>query len=555
VALASQQQQDFSAGIYRGRKAPENAVYDCVNGLINDEGLIYRRGGTTYRSEEDADETLLRLHAIFMRAPGEPRVLASSDVALYVLNDSDEPVVIGQPTRSRPASVGDFAVFAVSAYLIQLYGGNQLEVSYSTGTVDVTEGSAAVTGAGTAFASNLDSGSILRVAGDFAVVRSVDSDTELTLASPWTGATAVGTAYDLNATFSFGITALAGETGRPYLASAGAGTSRLLLCVGNRIYFTPPGDPIGFAADQYHEVPANVTIVGAEGMGDSVLIFTTRGVWRISNLSLDPVDAYGNIQHTVEQVNTDVTLWDDYGIAGYGTGIVVPAIDDVFLMGGDGLAPLTGRIRPLYRGHVRAGYQPGMASVHRGHYFLPIMDGTTLVDTLVCRLDRDAAWTRFAGGAAGPAYATLIEETAREPKLLGLKGERVTDLTRCFATTTATDADGTTSDLVIETRDFPLGANQPGFAQKVRARYELDGAATVTPAFSSDQDAGVFTELTGLGEQDGGDGWAESDGSKYQWAIVGKKRERIRFRLTIAGACTSFVMRSIELLTRPSGKQ
>jgi hypothetical protein len=85
--------------------------------------------------------------------------------------------------------------------------------------------------------------------------------------------------------------------------------------------------------------------------------------------------------------------------------------------------------------------------------------------------------------------------------------------------------------------------------------FSWGGPATVTPAYSSDQDAGVWASLTERGEQAGGDGWTDSDGSKFQWALVGKRRERLRFRLTVAGATASFVLRSIEMLMRPSGKQ
>jgi hypothetical protein len=244
--------------------------------------------------------------------------------------------------------------------------------------------------------------------------------------------------------------------------------------------------------------------------------------------------------------------------------LILAAVDDVYLFSlGAAPQPITGGranqwddgIRSTYRAYVKAGYQPGTAAVHRGTLFLPILNGTTLVDVLECQLDLGFAWGRWAGHAAGIAYQQRIGAATRTPKLLSIKGARITNLTGTFDPTTSTDADGSTSDLVITTRDYPTGANQPGFAHKLRARYELDGAATVTPAFSSDQDAGVFTELTSRGEQGGEDGWTESDGSKFNWALVGKKRERIRFRFTVAGACTSFVLRSIELLTRPSGKQ
>jgi hypothetical protein len=564
VALTNINQDDFGGGIYRGRKAPPTALYDCVNGLINDEGLPFRRGGSAYHSASDAPADLRRMIVAYLQAVHANRVLVSTSSGRYVLNGSLAPVASdSRLISSRHASSGNYIAFVNGAAEVVLYAGSLKSTQYATGTVTVTNGSAAVTGSGTSWLANADAGMILFSGVNTpAVVKSIDSDTALTLADPWAGTGAAGAAYSLE--ISVNISMFGTGATRSFVASAGSGSPRLLWCIGNRVYFTDRGDPTTFTAENYHELPSNALIVGAEGRGDSALIFTTAGAWAIGNLSFDPIDASGNIQHTVQQVNKDVTLWDDYGIAGYAGGLVVPAIDDVFLMGADGLAPVTEAVRPLYRDYVKAGYQTGQGAVHRGHYFLPILNGTTLVDTLICRLDRGAAWTRFAGHAAGAAYGTLIEESARQPKLLGLKGARVTDLTGCFtpAAGNALDADGTTSDMVIITRDYPLGANQPGFAQKLRSRHELvdDGsggtaAPTVTPAVSSDQDGGTFTTLTERGEQGGATGWGVSDGSVYQWALVGKKRERIRFRLTIAGACASFVLRSIELLMRPSGKQ
>lgn len=751
ASLASTLTDDFSGGIYVGRKAPDDATYDLVNGLVNDEGLIYRRGGSEYRSTSDAASDLYRLHVLYMRAPAANRILArrTGSTSLIVLDGSNAPVVMpGDTDWSRPASVGDYAIFAVGPGQVLFYAGSQKAAAYSTGTLTATSGSTAVTGSGTSWSANVDPGMILNIGGtDFGVVKSVGSNTAITLTEPWGHSTAAASAYNLVRTQVVNLSLAYGgsTTNRTFVAAAGSGTPRLLFCFGNRVYFTPRGDPFTFDAADYHELPANVNIVGAEGIGDAVRIFTTAGEWRISNLSLDPIDAYGNIQHVVEQASKDLILWDDYGIAGFAGALVIPAVDDVFISGNDGsFEPVTGRVRPLYRDYVKAGYQPGQATVFRGHYFLPILNSTTLVDVLISRLDRGSAWTRFAGGAAGAAYATLIEETSRSPKLLGIKGARVTDLTGCFEPTesNATDADDSTSDFVLETRDYPTGQNQPGLAHKLRVRYEMEGVEStttdtfersdetplaspydnwitggkpnlasgsavdsggfvssttrpetlgpnctveatldaqaindgatyyflgarltahsnsangyqlrlepgtgsgfkatirstnaqttiktstttnyldisglrlvcagnvltgylkvsgdwtevvsttdgtytaagfvgfglstffgspvgfetftwtegpsVTPAFSSDADDDVYAELTSRGGQNGTAGWGDSDGSEYSWADVDKRRERIRFRLTVAGATASFVLRGLELLTRPSGRQ
>jgi hypothetical protein len=66
---------------------------------------------------------------------------------------------------------------------------------YSTGTVSVTNGSAVVTGSGTAWEVALVTGGSFSYAGMSIPIVSVDSDTSLTLAYPWPGATAAGAAY------------------------------------------------------------------------------------------------------------------------------------------------------------------------------------------------------------------------------------------------------------------------------------------------------------------------------------------------------------------------
>ena len=313
-------------------------------------------------------------------------------------------------------------------------------------------------------------------------------------------------------------------------------------------------------------LPAASLIIGADSIGDTLVLFTTAGVWTVSNASLDPVDDFGNIEWSQQQISKDAVLWGDPGIAGWNGALIVPAVDDVFLFTLDGVArPLSQSIRPLYRSYVKAGYQPGTATVHRGHYWLPIVNGTALVDTLVCRLDAGFAWTRWSGHAAGGAYAQRVGSTTRSPKLLGIDGQRVTDLTGTLvpSSSNAQDADGANFDFTITTRDYETSqGSQPGFVQRARAVYELTddsngatAAPTVAIAFSSDQDAGAWTNLSDKGQQGGGAGWGTSAGDKYQWANVGRRRQRIRFRLTFSGASASAILRSFKTLTRPQGRQ
>ncbi|WP_245520681.1 MULTISPECIES: hypothetical protein [unclassified Mesorhizobium] len=69
--------------------------------------------------------------------------------------------------------------------------------TYKTGTVSVTNGSAVVTGSGTAWSVALVAGGMFSSAGIAVPIASVGSDTSITLDYPWPGTTASGAAYSI----------------------------------------------------------------------------------------------------------------------------------------------------------------------------------------------------------------------------------------------------------------------------------------------------------------------------------------------------------------------
>ncbi len=79
---------------------------------------------------------------------------------------------------------------------------------YNTGTVNVTNGSAIVTGVGTEWLANVTGGTdylvVLGVAGEdiHRLIQTVDSDTQLTLAAPFGGATDTGRTYAIFVDFT-----------------------------------------------------------------------------------------------------------------------------------------------------------------------------------------------------------------------------------------------------------------------------------------------------------------------------------------------------------------
>jgi hypothetical protein len=557
---------DFSRGIVRsveGQRIPKGGVYDCVNGLLDDDLGIYRRGGGAYKSDSAIGAAITEIWDGHLAAG--PRTWFAGNSLTYILDPSDDesPLNIsgtGASGAGRPVEVDGVLFFVtdppsgtgVGAYAGSLKTGT---FSYSTGTVTVTDGSKTVTGAGTAWSANADKGILFNTAGRYAVVESVDSDTQLTLRDPWRGSTAAGAAYELAAQFGPSIltTIIPNDTPQ-YLGSAGG---RLLVGALNRVWFSETSEPLYFPLrdENFHGLAEGTRVVGIEGLGDVALVFTTGGVWRLTNMAYDLTDAYGNPQQALEQISKDVILWDEQGLAGFRGAVLVPAIDDVYLFGADGSAqPVSENIRPLYRSYVKAGYTPGLATVHRGHYFLPILNGSAWVDTLVCRLDGERpAWTRWDGDGASVAFAQRVGSTTRSPKLFSTRSTRVMDLTGAFspASGNKSDADGTAHVLSIITRDYSVRAMVKAMWREVRARFELTDAASDNPTVTAEYATGPVAgeSWTSVGS------WAEGTGEAPTRLAVNKSAQSIRFRLRSSGACASLAVRSLEVFFRGSRKR
>lgn len=574
AGAATSGQADFGAGIWRTPEAPKNAAFDLVNLLLDDQGQPFRRGGSAYKTTADATATLKGLADVHVAAGR--RTYVWEGTRLYVVNADDQTLTafafansnIAPNDLARGVVVGGIffvpsrAGTAITEGQFAFHAGSRKAANYSTGTVTVTNGSRTVTGAGTSWAANADAGMILTTPAGlvYMPVQSVDSDTQLTLVDPWPKATAAGTTYTLFAAESGNFRPDQGwSTGGLPLFLASVGTvPRLVGGMANRVYFSAPGDPFTKAATDYHELPAGEVVIGLEGVGDTCVVFTANGAWAIENMDFDPLDDAANIQHTVRQLN-EVVLLGDAGVARWRGALLVPAVDDVFLMPLDGEPiPVSEGIRPLYRKYVRDGYSPGIATVHRGHYFLPIVNGTTLVDVLVCRLDRPYGnqysrsgypWTRWSGHAAGIAYTQRIGATTRSPKLFSIAGLRVTELTDAWApsASNAAEADASVHTFKVETRDLATPSRGKGSrVTRVKVRYEAAaaGAVAVTAAVASGLEGAAYTALSLA--RDGGGG--ASDGQdESEWTIVNVRAPAVRFKIESSSALSGFTLRSVSV--------
>jgi hypothetical protein len=99
------------------------------------------------------------------------------------------------------SSGNDYALLRITQFnnieLNDLQFNNSVGSVYSTGTVSLTNGSTTVTGTGTSWTSAMQWGRI-QIGGNFYEINAVNSATQLTLTSSYTGTTASGVAYAID---------------------------------------------------------------------------------------------------------------------------------------------------------------------------------------------------------------------------------------------------------------------------------------------------------------------------------------------------------------------
>jgi hypothetical protein len=581
-------QDDFSEGMVRD-VAPslisESGCYDLVDALLDEDGNPYLRGGTEYHSKEGLGTSGLTWITDVYLAPGRRTVFANNS-DFGVLGSDDESVVnlggAGLTTPKQSAVLKDLLYIGGGS----IYAGSRKSAVYSTGKAHVTKGSKTVEGeSSTAWAANVDPGMLFQIGAERVyIVDEVLSDTKLILRDAYEGTSGTLKSYSLSPVYTVGAD--------PYEVSdyVTVCENRLVMLIGHKVIFTEVNNPHSitnqFSTTNEHTLPEGVEGIGLTTAGQTVIIFTTAGVWALDGLALDIVDSVGNPQHRLQRISPEVVLAGASGLAGSEQRIVVPAADGIYLM--DGISQPVRISRPidrLYQRRIIAGYRLGRAVVYRGHYFLPLVDGEGNVrDLFVCRLDRPThsrrqggfPWSRLTGdGGEMAAFAVRAETTAAEPVLLGAQARepsRVIDCSTYFepGAEHETDADESLIGFDLVTRDIPTGNEIANVVRSLWLRYELvnGGGNPIVKVYWSD------------GSLEGGEAeWDEVSWDEFNWAedetgvtfqgvlrdgppSDGREHEKFRvnqrmgfgrFRVRTFGRTPFFSLRLLQVNLRPSG--
>lgn len=588
-------QDDFSAGKISD-VAPAlidpRGLFESINGLYGEDGSNFRRGGTAYKSNAglgSSGQTFL-FDGYF--DAGQRTFFANSADFGVLGGDDATPVNLGSDGLPYPkgSALLDSCLFIGGGYI---YGGSR-KAAYSAGTVTLTNGSKTVTGSSTSFSANVDAGMLIQRGNERVyVVASVDSNTQLTLKDAYAGVTGSGISYTLSPVYKM-------TASDPYEIADfyAVCENRLLWSSANKIRFSAVDDPhTAWDTDNEHDLPEGAIVTGFGIPSATALVFSTAGAWTLAGLSFEIVDpATGNPQHKLQSLARDRILFGQTGIADWSQSLVVPCEDGIYLM--DGISSPTkiskNTIDRLYRTYVTQGYRPGGAITDANHYFLPIITSAgDVVDLLVCRLDRPVKirgqlafpWGRFTGsGGSIVAFAKRILTAAPDPVLLGAESNntsRVLDCSPYFSPDAAhkNDADGTSHIWEVITRDYATGGETINMVRALKTRAELVDAGSDNPHIlfdwsdgarapglpSWDDPAGVWD--VGFGPSGTAPWQADeaelgflplacqmpaSTGLDPFKCRVNKPARFIRFRARCNDPCASLVLRSFELVIRPS---
>lgn len=577
VGLTELTQSEWSGGMCRSvarHLIPDDAAYDILDGLLDENGNVYQRGPTAHLTPNQLGASLVAVWEAQFSAGRRTLGLAATAFGLIKAGAWSVMAFISSISGGGlMAQVGEYMLFPYTlagAPKIGVYAGSQQPVGYTAGGLTVTAGSATVTGAGTSFLADVDAGMIMKVGAPgsevWGVVKSVETDTSLTLVDTWDGPTAAGTAGTFRAFEAY-------RDGTAVTASSG----RAFVATGRKVLMSQPIDQDtghsqlfdAFSVDDVHEFPADVVALAT--LRDVVYVFTKAGIWSISGGALPIVDTFGNAQHRVQRISGDVVLRSPGGLAPWRDSLVVCAVDGAYVMEANGELELISRsIGPLWQSMMASGVQVGQVATFRDHVFVPVGGANGVY---VGRLDRrtktpvgeSAPWTRFVQGEALAIGALAVQDPYGSPKLVAGASTSgfLIDLTGVFGSGALpapagglTDANGVTMGMVVETRQYVVDAGGLAMVRDVALEYEsTDGLIGVEASIGQRAAAFVDPTYTSLAST------AAGNYATQQPRVLGVRREARRVSYRIRGftgvglGVTGWRLRAVRTRSRIRGRR
>lgn len=115
---------------------------------------------------------------------------------------------------------------------------------------------------------------------------------------------------------SYTIVSTAGAAFSPYLGTA---TTIPSIGVPGRIVYSKPGEPEAWPPDQFFDVPGNATVIGLKALQSALLVFTDRGVYRMTgvygNFAMELIDASTILATTSTLPGTGVVVVNNIAFA------------------------------------------------------------------------------------------------------------------------------------------------------------------------------------------------------------------------------------------------
>lgn len=416
---------DYSRGIHRDGPLdtmPEGKVYDSMDFLLHQPGVAQKRGGTAYAG---------------------PAMTAATYALLTAWAD------FGEATTSQLVAIGD--------------NGHFYKITAGT-TTDVSTLGAGFFPSGTAVSRQKP---IVRMGGTPLLV--IPGNDGATIPKKYDGTTVANLAASAP-------TCKYGCVYKSRLVLGGTGTNL------NRIFFSPTPD-ITAAWDTTNSwIDADHSITGMASLSNAIIVFSTGATERIigstpppgSDMDRAPIGSIGCTDAR------SIVVIDNNAIFANPKG--------VFMTNGAGFSSLTreGGIESYWQsllvGYERIGWTISAGVIRGAYYIVSILNGSTLVDTLVCNI-ATRSWWRMSNIKA-MAFASTTD-IAEELYYADRSTNRVTALSGIFLPTASNknDANGTPVTPQLTTGGLGLASFLKHIGH-ARVGYDMRDAASDLPTLA-----------------------------------------------------------------------